>query len=154
MPLSLPRRRNPLCDFIGDSPITEIGASQARLTGEALAANDCFAQYCYSSPSLRCIQTAHGILQGMGIEDRVKIRIEPGLFEFLGWYDRGLPSFFNPSEMIINDEDHLNMFNIDKTYRPIIPLEKLSRDENYLDFYNRSFKVTQQITDKHKLTGK
>lgn len=154
MPISLPRRRNPLRDFIGDSPITEIGANQARLTGEALAANDCFAQYCYSSPSLRCIQTAHGILQGMGIEDRVKIRIEPGLFEFLGWYDRGLPAFFNPSEMIINDEDHLHMFNIDKTYRPIIPLEKLSRDEKYLDFYNRSFKVTQQITDKHKLTGK
>jgi ubiquitin-associated SH3 domain-containing protein len=154
MPLSLPRRRNPFRDFIGDSPITEIGSSQARLTGEALATNDCLAQYCYSSPSLRCIQTAHYILQGMGIEDRVKIRVEPGLFEFLGWYERGLPSFFNPSEMIINEEEEINLYNIDKNYRPIISLEKLSRDEKYIDYYNRSFKVTQQITDKHKLTGK
>ena len=89
----------------------------------------------------------------MGIEDRVKIRIEPGLFEFLGWYERGLPSFFNPSELNIYDDDQLQMFNIDKNYRPIISLEKLSRDEKYLDYYNRSFKVTQQITDKHKLTG-
>ena len=64
MPISLPHRRNPFRDFIGDSPITEIGACQARLTGEALAANDSFAQYCYASPSLRCIQTAHCILQG------------------------------------------------------------------------------------------
>ncbi|CAF2510177.1 unnamed protein product [Rotaria sp. Silwood2] len=153
MPLSLPRRRNPFRDFIADSPITEIGTSQARLTGEALAANDSLAQYCYSSPSLRCIQTAHYILQGMGVEDRVKIRVEPGLFEFLGWYERGLPSFFNPSDMSINDEEESNLFNIDKNYRPIISLEKLSRDEKYTDYYNRSFKVTQQITDKHKLTG-
>ena len=65
MPMTLPRRRNPFRDFVGDSPITEIGASQARLTGEALAANDSLAQYCYSSPSLRCIQTAHYILQGL-----------------------------------------------------------------------------------------
>lgn len=64
MPVSLPRRRNPLRDFLGDSPITEIGTSQARLTGEALAANDCLAQYCYASPALRCIQTAHYLLQG------------------------------------------------------------------------------------------
>ncbi|CAF3483297.1 unnamed protein product [Rotaria sp. Silwood1] len=153
MPLSLPHRRNPFRDFIADSPITEIGASQARLTGEALAANESLAQYCYSSPSLRCIQTAHYILQGMGVEDRVKIRIEPGLFEFLGWYERGLPSFFNPTDMSINEEEESKLYNIDKNYRPIIPLEKLSRDEKYTDYYNRSFKVTQQITDKHKLTG-
>jgi ubiquitin-associated SH3 domain-containing protein len=65
MPASLPRRRNPFRDFIGDSPITEIGVSQARLTGEALAVNDSSVQYCYSSPSLRCIQTAHAILHGI-----------------------------------------------------------------------------------------
>ncbi|CAF1555575.1 unnamed protein product [Adineta ricciae] len=153
MPMTLPRRRNPFRDFVGDSPITEIGASQARLTGEALAANDSLAQYCYSSPALRCIQTAHYILQGMGIEDRVKIRVEPGLFEFLGWYERGLPSFFTTSDMNIHEDEEINLFNIDKNYRPIIPLEKLSRDEKAIDYYNRSFKVTQQITDRHKLTG-
>lgn len=89
---------------------------------------------------------------GMGIEDRVKIRVEPGLFEFLGWYERGLPSFFNVLEMNTNEEE-ANSYNIDKTYRPIISLDKLSRDEKYIDYYNRSFKITQQITDKHKLTG-
>ena len=88
----------------------------------------------------------------MGIEDRVKIRIEPGLFEFLGWYERGLPSFFNSSELTINEEE-MELYNIDRNYRPIIPLEKLSRDEKYIDYYNRSYKVAQQITDKHKLTG-
>ena len=90
----------------------------------------------------------------MGIEDRVKIRVEPGLFEFLGWYERGLPTFFNLSAAMINEDEEVNLYNIDKNYRPIISLEKLSRDEKYTDYYNRSFKVTQQITDKHKLTGK
>ncbi|CAF0839034.1 unnamed protein product [Didymodactylos carnosus] len=147
MPVTVPKRRNPWRDFLGDSPVTEIGMAQARLTGEALAQNDSLVQYCYTSPALRCIQTAHCILEGMGIEDRVKIRIEPGLFEFLGWYERGLPTFLT-SDML---QEHL--FNIDKNYRPIISVEKLSRDEKYTDYYNRSFKITQQITDKHKLTG-
>lgn len=90
----------------------------------------------------------------MGIGDRVKIRVEPGLFEFLGWYERGLPSLFTTSDMNIHEDEEINLYNIDKNYRPIIPLEKLSRDEKAIDYYNRSFKVTQQITDRHKLTGK
>jgi len=150
MPMTLPKRRNPWRDFIGDSPITEIGISQARLTGEALAQNDATIQYCYTSPALRCIQTAHYILEGMGVEDRVKLRVEPGLFEFLGWYERGLPAFLTTNDLI---QDEQNLFNLDRNYRPIIPMEKLSRDEKYTDYYNRSFKITQQITDKHKLTG-
>ena len=70
MPLSLPRRPSPFRVFIGDSPITEIGGCQARLTGAALAANDSIAQYCYASPSLRCIQTAHNILQGIFVNHK------------------------------------------------------------------------------------
>ena len=94
------------------------------------------------------------LILGMGLEDRVKIRVEPGLFEFLGWYERGLPSFFNSTDLNVTEDEEINLYNIDKNYRPIISVEKLSRDEKYMDYYNRSFKVTQQITDKHKLTGK
>ena len=50
--------------FEGDSPLTEVGKFQARLTGEALGSESYRIHYCYSSPALRCIQTAQQILQG------------------------------------------------------------------------------------------
>lgn len=66
--LNLPNRlpfRADKRDFIGDSPITEIGKFQARLTGNALDINGYKINYCYVSPALRCIQTAHQMLKGI-----------------------------------------------------------------------------------------
>jgi ubiquitin-associated SH3 domain-containing protein len=63
MPNDLPFR-NTRKEFIGDSPLTEVGKFQAKLTGEALGNEGYKMHFCYSSPSLRCIQTAHKILKG------------------------------------------------------------------------------------------
>ena len=66
--LNLPNRlpfRADKRDFIGDSPITEIGKFQARLTGNALDLSGYKTNYCYVSPALRCIQTAHQMLKGI-----------------------------------------------------------------------------------------
>lgn len=64
MPADLPYRASKR-DFIGDSPLTEIGQFQARLTGEALGNEGFKIHYCYASPALRCIQTANQILTGI-----------------------------------------------------------------------------------------
>ena len=32
--------------------------------------------YCYSSPALRCVQTASKILEGLQIQNKIKIRLE------------------------------------------------------------------------------
>jgi ubiquitin-associated SH3 domain-containing protein len=62
MPTALPHR--PIKrDYNGDSPITEVGKFQAKLTGTALNEESFKFDYCYVSPSLRCIQTAHHVLQ-------------------------------------------------------------------------------------------
>ena len=63
MPQDLPHRASKR-EFLGDSPLTEIGQFQARLTGEALGMEGYRIHYCYVSPALRCIQTAHQILSG------------------------------------------------------------------------------------------
>jgi phosphohistidine phosphatase SixA len=38
-------------------------------TGKALLSNGYAADICYTSPSLRCVQSADGILNGMGRKD-------------------------------------------------------------------------------------
>jgi len=63
MPQDLPHRANKR-EFLGDSPLTEIGQFQAKLSGEALGLEGYKIHYCYVSPALRCIQTAHQILCG------------------------------------------------------------------------------------------
>jgi ubiquitin-associated and SH3 domain-containing protein len=141
MPQDLPHRGNKR-EFLGDSPLTEIGQFQAKLSGEALGMEGYKIHYCYVSPALRCIQTAHQILSGkiklkinlfifnkinnffkirtaQGLEKIVKIRIEPSIFEFLGWYDKGLPTFLS-TEALINFG-----YNIDVNYRQLLPVERL-----------------------------
>jgi ubiquitin-associated and SH3 domain-containing protein len=84
MPKILPKRDNPN-DYDFDTPLTEIGLLQAKLSGEELAKNGIKIKHMYSSPALRSIQTADKILEGMGLKNTVPIKIETGLFELLSW---------------------------------------------------------------------
>ena len=87
------------------------------------------------------------IILAQGLENIVKIRIEPSIFEFLGWYDKGLPTFLS-NEALINFG-----YNIDVNYRPLLPVERLQSDENYTDYYQRSFNVTKYLTNLHQGDG-
>uniref|UniRef100_A0A8D2P8C3 Ubiquitin associated and SH3 domain containing B n=1 Tax=Zosterops lateralis melanops TaxID=1220523 RepID=A0A8D2P8C3_ZOSLA len=64
MPHNLPQRSGGFRDYEKDAPITVLGCTQARLVGEALLETNTIVDYIYSSPSLRCVQTAHNILKG------------------------------------------------------------------------------------------
>lgn len=64
MPKHLPERNNGPDSWLLDSPITNIGIYQARLTGDALKDIGADISYAYCSPSYRCVQTCHGILEG------------------------------------------------------------------------------------------
>jgi len=52
-----------------DVPLTNRGRMHAFKTGKALLSNGYAADICYTSPSLRCVQSADGILNGMGRKD-------------------------------------------------------------------------------------
>ena len=85
--------------------------------------------------------------KAQGLEKSVKIRIEPSIFEFLGWYDKGLPTFLGVDAL-------LNFgYNIDVNYRQLLPVERLQPDENYTDYYQRSFNSTKYLSNLHQGEG-
>ncbi|CAF3450319.1 unnamed protein product [Rotaria sp. Silwood1] len=65
LPEALPHRSY-LHHYVIDVPLTNRGRMHAIKTGKALLLNGYGADICYTSPSLRCVQSANGILAGMG----------------------------------------------------------------------------------------
>ncbi|XP_029429635.1 ubiquitin-associated and SH3 domain-containing protein B isoform X2 [Rhinatrema bivittatum] len=145
---SLPPRSGGFRDYEKDAPITVFGCTQARLIGEALLESNTVIDYVYSSPSLRCVQTAHNILKGLQQETKMKIRVEPGLFEWTKWVSgTTLPAWIPPVELTAAN------LSVDTTYRPHIPVSKLVVSESYDTYISRSFQVTKEILSECKSKG-
>ncbi|CAL1573633.1 unnamed protein product [Knipowitschia caucasica] len=148
MPSSLPTRSGSQRDYDKDCPITVFGSTQARLVGEALLESNTVIDFVYSSPSLRCIQTAQHILKGLQQDEKVKIRVEPGLFEWTKWVSGTcLPSWIPPTELAAAN------VNLDTTYRPHFPVSKLIASESYDTYISRSFQVTREILSECRNHG-
>ncbi|KAJ8401690.1 hypothetical protein AAFF_G00376610 [Aldrovandia affinis] len=148
MPLSLPARIGGYRDYDKDGPITVFGSTQARLVGEALLESNTVIDFVYSSPSLRCVQTAHNILKGLQQEGNIKIKVEPGLFEWTKWVSgTSLPAWIPPADLAAAS------LSVDTTYRPHIPVSKLTVSESYDVYISRSFQVTREILTDCKNMG-
>uniref|UniRef100_H3BI14 Ubiquitin associated and SH3 domain containing B n=1 Tax=Latimeria chalumnae TaxID=7897 RepID=H3BI14_LATCH len=148
MPASLPQRSGGYRDYDKDAPITVFGCVQARLIGEALLESNTVIDYVYCSPSLRCVQTAHNILKGMQQESKLKIRVEPGLFEWTKWVSgTSLPAWMQVAELAAAN------LGVDTTYRPHIPVSKLVVSEPYETYISRSYQVTKEILSECKSKG-
>ncbi|NXM61508.1 UBS3B protein, partial [Illadopsis cleaveri] len=148
MPHNLPQRSGGFRDYEKDAPITVLGCTQARLVGEALLETNTIVDYIYSSPSLRCVQTAHNILKGMQQENNLKIRVEPGLFEWTKWVSgSSLPAWIPPVDLAAAT------LSVDTTYRPHIPVSKLVVSESYDTYISRSYQVTKEIISECKGKG-
>lgn len=146
MPTTLPKRTTTHLDYFKDSPLTSLGQMQAFLTGEALKSTGVKLLHVYVSPSLRCVQTATGILKAMGQKDTV-LHIEPGIFEWLGWYQLGLPKWFTPAELKSNG------FNVDVNYKPYVSISKMDFEETIEGYYRRSGETAWHILKTHEKEG-
>lgn len=81
----------------------------------------------------------------MGLRDSIKIRIEPGLYEWLGFYS-DIPDWCSTSELLNKN------FNIDEDYEPLTIRENLRKDlnESVEDHYERHFGIVQKILKESK----
>ena len=140
LPMTVPYRQH-FQDYLYDPPLTELGLIRSFRTGEALCRTGLRIDYCYSSPSLRCIQTADAILNGMKLRTLIPIRIELGLFECGLWHKNIIPHFMSINELI------LNRLNIETSYDSV--QKSLSIEENEYEYYQRSHFVIEQILAKH-----
>ncbi|CAI5772498.1 ubiquitin-associated and SH3 domain-containing protein A [Podarcis lilfordi] len=139
-PTSLPNRKDSIKNFEYDPPLSCCGIFQSRLIGEALLEKEVIVSCVYSSPALRCIQTSQYVLEGLQMEQKAKICIEPGLFEWTKWeISTVVPSFMTQRELTEAN------YSIDTTYRCHFPLSSLMASESYEDYVNRCSASIKQI---------
>lgn len=139
LPPQLPNRSNRYF-WAADTPLTRDGMNGALNVGRVLGLNQYEPGYVYSSPATRCIMTAHQILKGLGLENQISIRIEPGLLE-LGAARYGMEVFFTPIEW-------RNFgINVDTSYRPI--LTSVPPIETEGAYYLRSKHIVRELEQHH-----
>ncbi|KAH8243852.1 hypothetical protein KR032_010813 [Drosophila birchii] len=144
MPKALPRRKNSPEGWQNDSPLTNVGVYQANLIGQALLEAQVQIDHVYCSPSYRCIQTCTSALEGLKLTEKHKIKVEPGLFEWMAWYPSGVPDWLTKNELVEAK------YNVDLDYEPVQPSSELTvrLKESTEQFYERNHDVIQQLLEQ------
>ena len=75
--------------------------------------------------------------------------IEPGLYEWMKWYQDKQPDFMSLNEM------REAGFNIHDDYTPLISVEKLlsMKEESHEDMYTRNYEIMKYILEMTKEKG-
>nr|XP_970192.2 PREDICTED: protein UBASH3A homolog isoform X1 [Tribolium castaneum] len=144
MPSTVPERSHGPAGYTKDTPLTNVGLFQATTVGDALKEAQLDIAYAYSSPSFRCVQTCDALLKGYNKRDEIKIKIEPGLFEWMAWYPDGLPDWMTPAELAAAG------YNIDLDYQPFVTVTELKdARETCEQYYLRNTFVTRGALNAH-----
>ena len=82
---------------------------------------------------------------GLGVSR--PLHVEPGLFEWLGWYTSGLPKFMSVQELMDCG------FHIDPTYKCHWAEAKFNPQETTEQYYDRCHYVTKEILSARENEG-
>ncbi|XP_072049417.1 ubiquitin-associated and SH3 domain-containing protein B-like isoform X2 [Amphiura filiformis] len=144
MPKRVPHRTGSPGTFNRDSPITEMGQFQARLTGDAMKESGVRIAHVFSSPALRCVQTAHALIKGLdSAAPNVKIHIDTSIYEWLAWSRGVLPKWMTLAELT-----KFNL-NVDPTYKELIKSTDLNLQESCQMYYKRSDAFVKHILKEY-----
>ncbi|UJR36929.1 hypothetical protein I4U23_029641 [Adineta vaga] len=139
LPTLLPHRTDPF-DHVLDTPLSRYGKDHAKRTGEFFRSLHLIPDLVYTSPAMRCIQTADAVLHGCGVRRNVPLKVDLALHEPIR---RELPiqsaNFFSSAG-----------FNIDLQYHPSFPStdSRLILGESRLNYFRRTHYVLKRITDR------
>ena len=139
LPTVLPTRANP-DEYILDTPLTRYGKAHAYHTGEFFRSVGLIPNCVYTSPAMRCVQTADSVLDGLGVREKSPLRIDLALYESTR---KVLPlqsaNFFS-----------LANFHVDLNYHPLLPSDdnRSITGETRLQYYRRMYSVLKRITEK------
>ncbi|VDP04274.1 unnamed protein product [Soboliphyme baturini] len=140
LPTSLPTRSGGYDSFRTDCCITEVGKVSAMMIGRSMLANNLRPDAIIVSPALRCIQTGQSILKM--IPSALTMFIEPGLFEYLGWYGKSVPVWMTPAEL------QANKYHV-RYHTPVMNRRQVRRSvgEGISQFYKRCEYVTERLLE-------
>ena len=82
-----------------------------------------------------------------GLKSDIEINVEPGLFEWLGWYQAGVPKFMSLQEL------REVGYSVNLGYQPVWPFSKFNLQETSEQFYDRCYQVTKEILVRHEVEG-
>ncbi|XP_026734892.1 ubiquitin-associated and SH3 domain-containing protein B isoform X2 [Trichoplusia ni] len=137
LPLKLGERVGGKESYLKDTPLTRVGRLQAYLVGEGLRLAGVPVTHVYASAALRCVETAHSFLEGLQADPSVKVKVEPGLFEYKMWHlAKGMAPFMTPIEL------YKYGLNVDLQYKPYIDLD-IHSNETLEEYYKRGELVVQ-----------
>lgn len=83
----------------------------------------------------------------IGLNVNLEINVEYGLFEWVGWYQNGIPKFMSLQEL------HAAGHAVNLNHNPIWPLAKYNIQETAEQFYDRCYQVTKEILKRHESEG-
>uniref|UniRef100_A0A0K0D4U7 Protein UBASH3A-like protein n=1 Tax=Angiostrongylus cantonensis TaxID=6313 RepID=A0A0K0D4U7_ANGCA len=114
---------------------------KTKLLGRALRDSGVKIDFVYCSSALRCVQTAVGIVKGLGMT--TLINVEPGLFEWMQWCKGNRPSWMQAEEL------RKSGYSINVDYVPIFKGSDLPLNESLTSYYERSYSVMKDLLKRH-----
>ncbi|CDW59636.1 His Phos 1 domain containing protein [Trichuris trichiura] len=148
MPEKLPQRHEDINtskqDWQADPPLTNMGHKTAAAIGAEYAHLNVAIEYVFSSPALRCVQTAGRFIEGyqkVNKMDTLKVKIEGGLFEWQ--FNTG-----SPTPRFIAEQDLAKGgLPIDMNYKCFKQGNSIAYNETFEGFNQRCVDTMRYIMD-------
>jgi broad specificity phosphatase PhoE len=137
MPTVLPIRADPH-EYSLDTPLSRHGKAHAYHTGQFFRSLGLIPHRVYTSPAMRCVQTADSVLDGLGKRERAPLRLDLALYEPT---KRPLP--LQPAKYFASAG-----FFVDLNYQPVLlpTNSNMIVREPRLAYYRRMYTILRRIS--------
>lgn len=138
MPASLLRR--PPAHYQFDSPLTEHGKICAALTGRGILLANYQPNIIFTSPELRCLETAHSLQRSLHVHHWC-LCVEPSLAEYTEFRENSRDFWLGPEQLRQKEIS----YSINQSYIPLLKFGELPEVETPQEFIQRLQRFYEHI---------